>query len=62
MGTDAFFPERGVSTAAATTVCEGSEVRRECFEAALAVEEDCQGVWGGLSRKGRRQVRRSNAA
>lgn len=57
MGTDAFFPERGGSIDAATAVCEGCTVRDDCLSAALAVG-DCRGIWGGLSAKGRKVLRR----
>jgi WhiB family transcriptional regulator, redox-sensing transcriptional regulator len=60
MGPDAFFPERGQSTAAALAVCEGCEVRSECLSTALA-DPDTQGVWGGLSGTGRKVLRRGAA-
>ena len=61
MGADTFFPERGVSIRAATTVCDGCSVRDECLNAAQAIGEDCHGVWAALSREGRRVLRRSVA-
>jgi WhiB family transcriptional regulator, redox-sensing transcriptional regulator len=61
MGPDAFFPERGQTTAAAQAVCEGCEVRTECLSVALA-DSDTHGVWGGLSDKGRKLLRKGVAA
>ena len=60
VGTDAFFPERGESTDRATAVCEGRSVREECLSAALA-DPLSAGIWGGLSTRGRRELRRSVA-
>ncbi len=61
MGSASFFPPRGVSIRAATTVCDGCSVREECLNAAQSIGEDCHGVWAGLSREGRRVLRRSVA-
>ncbi len=52
-----FFPEKGGSTRAAKKVCSGCPVREECLAYALAVGEHF-GVWGGLSERERRKVRR----
>lgn len=60
MGTDAFFPNRGESSAAAVAVCEGCEVRSECLDAALE-RADTHGVWAGTSARGRRVLRRGAA-
>ena len=57
---DLFFPERGASTREAKTVCRGCEVRMECLECALAHGEKF-GIWGGLSERERRRVRRQRA-
>ncbi len=56
-GTDKFFPERGEMTTAAKAVCHGCTVRDECLEYALATGEKF-GIWGGLSERERRRVRR----
>jgi WhiB family transcriptional regulator, redox-sensing transcriptional regulator len=58
---EAFFPERGGSTAAAKRVCQGCPVRAECLEYALANDERF-GVWGGLSERERRRIQRGAAA
>lgn len=55
-----FFPERGQSTTEAKRVCAGCEVRDPCLEAALERGEKV-GIWGGLSEKERRKVRRARA-
>jgi WhiB family redox-sensing transcriptional regulator len=57
---DLFFPERGASTREAKGVCKGCEVRLECLEYALAQGEKF-GIWGGLSERERRRVRRQRA-
>ena len=62
MGVDPelFFPERGASTREAKEVCRGCVVKDECLEYALANGEKF-GIWGGLSERERRKVRRSRA-
>ena len=57
---DLFFPERGASTREAKAVCKGCEVRDDCLEYALAHGEKF-GIWGGLSERERRRVRRQRA-
>ncbi len=57
---DLFFPERGASTREAKSVCRGCEVRADCLEYALAHGEKF-GIWGGLSERERRRVRRQRA-
>lgn len=57
---DLFFPERGASTKEAKAVCQGCVVREECLEYALANGEKF-GIWGGLSERERRRIRRQRA-
>ncbi|HVM41669.1 MAG TPA: WhiB family transcriptional regulator [Acidimicrobiia bacterium] len=57
---DLFFPERGASTKEAKSVCRGCEVRLECLEYALQNGEKF-GIWGGLSERERRRIRRQRA-
>ncbi len=57
---DLFFPERGASTREAKSVCKSCEVRLECLEYALSHGEKF-GIWGGLSERERRRVRRERA-
>jgi WhiB family redox-sensing transcriptional regulator len=54
---EAFFPEKGGSTREAKMVCQGCEVQRECLEYALANDERF-GIWGGLSERERRKLKR----
>ncbi len=57
---DLFFPERGASTREAKAVCGSCEVRPECLEYALDHAEKF-GIWGGLSERERRRLRRQRA-
>ncbi|MCZ7527456.1 MAG: WhiB family transcriptional regulator [Acidimicrobiia bacterium] len=57
---DLFFPERGASTREAKAVCRGCEVRHDCLEYALSHAEKF-GIWGGLSERERRRLRRQRA-
>jgi WhiB family redox-sensing transcriptional regulator len=54
---EAFFPEKGGSTREAKRVCRSCEVRAECLEYALENDERF-GIWGGLSERERRRVKR----
>ncbi len=54
---EAFFPEKGGSTREAKRVCVGCEVRMECLEYALAHDERF-GIWGGMSERERRKLKR----
>lgn len=57
---DLFFPERGASTKEAKAVCRGCPVREDCLEYALANTEKF-GIWGGMSERERRRIRRARA-
>jgi WhiB family redox-sensing transcriptional regulator len=63
MGVDPelFFPERGSSTREAKEVCRGCVVREECLDYAIANGEKF-GIWGGMSERERRRVRRARLA
>lgn len=52
-----FFPERGASTAEAKQVCAVCVVRQQCLDYALE-EHISHGVWGGLSFRQRKALRR----
>jgi WhiB family redox-sensing transcriptional regulator len=54
---EAFFPEKGGSTREAKRICLGCEVKNECLEYALANDERF-GIWGGLSERERRRLKR----
>lgn len=56
---DLFFPERGASTRKAKEVCRGCFVRADCLEFALQNNE--LGIWGGLTERERRRIRRQRA-
>ncbi len=54
---DLFFPERGASTRTAKSICRQCTVREECLEFAI-VNSEKFGIWGGLSERERRKIRR----
>jgi WhiB family redox-sensing transcriptional regulator len=54
---DLFFPERGASTRKAKAICAACEVRTQCLDYAISQGEKF-GIWGGLSERERRRVRR----
>jgi len=57
---DLFFPERGASTKEAKEVCRGCVVREDCLEYALDHGEKF-GIWGAMSERERRRLRRQRA-
>ncbi len=57
---DLFFPERGASTREAKEVCRGCVVQADCLEYAITNSEKF-GIWGGLSERERRRIRRARA-
>jgi WhiB family redox-sensing transcriptional regulator len=54
---EAFFPEKGGSTREAKRICLGCEVKDACLDYALAKDERF-GIWGGLSERERRRLKR----
>ncbi len=54
---EAFFPEKGGSTRDAKMICHSCEVRAQCLEYALERDERF-GIWGGLSERERRKLRK----
>jgi WhiB family redox-sensing transcriptional regulator len=54
---EAFFPEKGGSTRDAKKICTSCEVRSQCLEYALHNDERF-GIWGGLSERERRKLRK----
>lgn len=52
-----FNPDRGGSTRAAKRVCAACEVRQPCLSYAL--ERGLEGIWGGLSERERRALRKA---
>ena len=57
---EAFFPEKGGSTREAKRICSRCEVRGDCLEYALGHDERF-GIWGGLSERERRKLKRRAA-
>jgi|GEM_PF-1584996 len=57
---EAFFPEKGGSTREAKKICSGCEVKAECLGYALDNDERF-GIWGGLSERERRRLKRTTA-
>lgn len=61
VGGDLFFPERGGSGTKAKRICARCEVTQECGRWAL--DNDIRiGVWGGMSERERRKIRRAERA
>ncbi|WP_306360089.1 WhiB family transcriptional regulator [Nocardia sp. CC227C] len=58
---EAFYPEKGGSTREAKRICSGCEVRVQCLEYAMARDERF-GIWGGLSERERRRLKKGEAA
>lgn len=58
---EAFFPEKGGSTRDAKRICTTCEVKAQCLDYALANDERF-GIWGGLSERERRRLRRTRTA
>ena len=58
---DLFFPERGASTRKAKAICRACTVQGECLEYAVQNSEKF-GIWGGLSERERRRVKRQREA
>lgn len=58
---DIFYPEKGGSTAPATSICENCAVRAQCLE--YAVSNDIRhGIWGGTSDNDRKRMARERKA
>ena len=58
---DLFFPERGASTRKAKAICRARTVQDQCLEYAVENSEKF-GIWGGLSERERRRIKRQRAA
>lgn len=54
---EAFFPEKGGSTRDAKRVCSECPVREACLDYAMENDERF-GIWGGLSERERRRLRK----
>jgi WhiB family redox-sensing transcriptional regulator len=58
---EAFVPEKGGSTRDAKKICTTCEVKAQCLDYALQNDERF-GIWGGLSERERRRLRRARTA
>lgn len=58
---EAFFPEKGGSTRDAKKICLSCEVKSQCLDYALQNDERF-GIWGGLSERERRKLRKRDSA
>lgn len=54
---DLFFPNRGASTREAKKICSECPVQEHCLEYAI-VNAEKFGIWGGLSERERRKIRK----
>ena len=54
---EAFFPEMGSTNRDAVSMCNICPVRQHCLEHAFMYDEPF-GIWGGLSERERRRLRR----
>jgi WhiB family transcriptional regulator, redox-sensing transcriptional regulator len=54
---ETFFPEKGGSTREAKRICALCEVREPCLQYALDNDERF-GIWGGLSERERRKLKK----
>jgi WhiB family transcriptional regulator, redox-sensing transcriptional regulator len=57
---EAFFPEKGGSTREAKRICAVCPVRQDCLSYALDNDERF-GIWGGMSERERRRLKRLSA-
>jgi WhiB family redox-sensing transcriptional regulator len=66
IGGDPFFPRKGSNGADAKRICARCEVKAQCLEYALEMEdsdgvEGLEGIWGGLTEMERRPLKRKAA-
>lgn len=63
IGGDLWFPDQGGTTKHIKKVCATCPVKQECLDYALAMapEDDRHGVYGGLSERERRALRKAAA-
>lgn len=62
MNPDIFFPTRGEDVRYAQSICRACDVQVECAHYALNQNDTLQGIWGGLTQRDRRRIRRGRAA
>jgi len=56
VGTEFFFPDMGESNRDAKAICAPCPVRAQCLAFGMG---EAYGVWGGLSEKERRRLKRA---
>lgn len=56
-----FYPDKGGSSGPAKQICQACPVIAECLEYALRTDQR-YGIWGGLSERQRREIRRMRRA
>lgn len=61
MNPELFHPHRGEDSSPAKRVCAECPVREECLDWAVVAKEK-QGVWGGVTERHRRSMRRTRVA
>ena len=54
---DLFFPDRGASTRKAKELCNSCVAQEHCLEYSI-VNNEKFGIWGGLSERERRKIRK----
>lgn len=54
---DLFFPDRGASTKKAKELCNNCVAKEHCLEYSI-VNNEKFGIWGGLSERERRKIRK----
>ncbi len=54
---DLFFPDRGASTRKAKELCNSCKAQEHCLEYSI-VNNEKFGIWGGLSERERRKIRK----
>ncbi len=54
---DLFFPDRGASTRKAKELCNTCKAQEHCLEYSI-VNNEKFGIWGGLSERERRKIRK----
>jgi WhiB family redox-sensing transcriptional regulator len=58
---DLFITDRGQATSEAKRICADCPVKQACADTALA-DPSLHGIWGGLSHRDRRRIRRQRVA
>lgn len=58
--TEEFFPEKGGSTKFPKSICAACPVRDACLQYSIDTNQS-HGIWGGLSERERRPLRRAAA-